>query len=142
MTMQQYNSWNGIVWRNDPDHCDVFPRFKPAEAGNVSKTSTVTAAPADTVIRPALASIAGGLLMLSDRPAVYRDDANLRGLRRSAPSSSACPAALTSTPPRPATSPAWSAPTSPAAPDLPRRRRPVRPGLPGGSTSSTGPFEH
>jgi alpha-galactosidase len=84
-TMQQYNSWNGIVWRNDPDHCDVYPHFKPAEAGNVTKTAAVAAAPADTIIRPALASIAGCMLMLSDKPAVYRDDANLEGLRRAAP---------------------------------------------------------
>ena len=85
MTMQQYNSWNGIVWRNDPDHCDVYPRFKPAQAGNVTKTAAVVAAPADTIIRPALASIAGCMLILSDKPAVYRDDANLAGLRRAAP---------------------------------------------------------
>jgi alpha-galactosidase len=85
VTMQQYNSWNGIVWRNDPDHCDVYPQFKPAEAGNVTRTAAVTAAPADTIIRPALASIAGCMLMLSDKPAVYRDAANLTGLRRAAP---------------------------------------------------------
>ncbi|WP_035605008.1 NPCBM/NEW2 domain-containing protein [Haloferula sp. BvORR071] len=85
MTMQQYNSWNGIVWRNDPDHCDVFPHFKPAEAGNVTKTTTVQASPTDTIIRPALASIASCMLLLSDRPQVYRDEANLRGLRRAAP---------------------------------------------------------
>ena len=85
VTMQQYNSWNGIVWRNDPDHCDVYPRFKPAESGNVTQTAAVAAAPAETIIRPALASIAGCLLMLSDKPAVYRDDANLNGLRRAAP---------------------------------------------------------
>lgn len=85
VTMQQYNSWNGIVWRNDPDHCDVYPRFRPAEAGNVTKTAAVAAAPADTVIRPALASIAGCMLILSDKPAVYRDEANLKGLRCAAP---------------------------------------------------------
>jgi alpha-galactosidase len=85
VTMQQYNSWNGIVWRNDPDHCDVYPAFKPAAAGNVTQTTAIAAAPADTIIRPALASIAGCLLMLSDKPAVYHDDANLEGLRRAAP---------------------------------------------------------
>ena len=84
-TMQQYNSFNGLVWRNDPDHCDVYPRFKPAEAGNVKKTAEVAAAPNDTMIRPALASIAGCMLLLSDKPQVYRDDANLRGLRAAAP---------------------------------------------------------
>lgn len=85
VTMQQYNSWNGLVWRNDPDHCDVYPKFKPASVGNVTQTSAVAAAPADTLIRPALASIAGCLLLLSDKPAVYRDDLNLAGLRRAAP---------------------------------------------------------
>ncbi|MEO5716352.1 MAG: hypothetical protein ABIT37_22925 [Luteolibacter sp.] len=84
-TMQQYNSWNGIVWRNDPDHCDVFPKFKPAEVGNVSKTDKVVPTNNDTVIRPALASIAGCLLMLSDKPDVYRDDRNIEGARRSSP---------------------------------------------------------
>jgi alpha-galactosidase len=85
VTMQQYNSWNGIVWRNDPDHCDVYPRFKPAEVGNVQKTDEVKAANNDTVIRPALASLAGCLLMLSDKPEVYRDDRNLVGARRASP---------------------------------------------------------
>lgn len=85
MTMQQYNSWNGIVWRNDPDHCDVYPNFKPAQTGNVTRTEAIQATPADTVIRPALASIASCMLMLSDRPQVYQNDANLEGLRRSSP---------------------------------------------------------
>jgi hypothetical protein len=84
-TMQQYNSWNGLVWRNDPDHCDVFPRFKPAEAGNVKKTDAVKAANNDTIIRPALASLAGCMLILSDKPEVYRDERNLVGARRSSP---------------------------------------------------------
>src|SRR5260370_30905499 len=25
-SLQQYNSWNGVVWRNDPDHVDILPR--------------------------------------------------------------------------------------------------------------------
>jgi hypothetical protein len=85
VTMQQYNSWNGIVWRNDPDHCDIYPRFKPAEKGNVIKKQQVTAVNNDTIIRPALASIAGCMLMLSDRPEIYKDDRNLVGARRSSP---------------------------------------------------------
>jgi hypothetical protein len=51
----------------------------------VQKTDAVRAAPADTLIRPALASIAGCMLILSDKPEVYRDEANLRGLRAAAP---------------------------------------------------------
>ncbi len=85
VTMQQYNSWNGIVWRNDPDHCDIFPNKKAGEVGNVKKTESVEAAPKETIIRPALASIAGAMLMLSDKPGVYADDNNLYGLRRSSP---------------------------------------------------------
>lgn len=84
-TLQQYNSWNGIVWRNDPDHCDVYPQFKPAETGNVKKTDKVTPISNDTIIRPALASIGGAMLLLSDKPEVYRDDRNLIGLRKSSP---------------------------------------------------------
>jgi hypothetical protein len=85
VTMQQYNSWNGIVWRNDPDHCDVRPHRIPAEVGNVRKTRTASATENDTIIRPALASIAGCLLMLSDKPEVYAEDRNLVGIRRSSP---------------------------------------------------------
>jgi len=85
VTMQQYNSWNGIVWRNDPDHCDIRPHRIPAEVGNVRKTKTATTTANDTIIRPALASIAGCLLMLSDKPEVYEDDKNLTGIRRSSP---------------------------------------------------------
>ncbi len=84
-TLQQYNSWNGVVWRNDPDHCDVLPRVAAAEAGNVTKTVAVNAASNDTRIRPALASIAGSMLILSDKPDVYRDEKNLAGLRKSSP---------------------------------------------------------
>jgi len=85
VTMQQYNSWNGIVWRNDPDHCDVRPSRKAAEQGNVRKTDAVSGTDNDTIIRPALASIAGCLLMLSDKPDVYADDRNLVGIRKSSP---------------------------------------------------------
>ena len=85
VTMQQYNSWNGIVWRNDPDHCDVRPRRKPAEEGNVRKTAAANATDNDTIIRPALASIAGCMLMLSDKPEVYTEERNLVGIRRSSP---------------------------------------------------------
>lgn len=84
-TMQQYNSWNGIVWRNDPDHCDIFPTTQGADAGNVTKTKDVDGRPADTILRPTLASLSGSMLMLSDRADVYRKDANLEGLKRAAP---------------------------------------------------------
>jgi hypothetical protein len=85
VSMQQYNSWNGIVWRNDPDACDVYPKFRPAEQGNVTKFEKVVPTNNDTIIRPALASISGSMLLLSDKPDVYRDDRNIEGLRRSSP---------------------------------------------------------
>jgi hypothetical protein len=72
-TMQQYNSWNGIVWRSDPDHCDVMPSRDPN--GDVR----------DTIIRPALASMAGAMILVSDKPDVYANDRNLEGMKRSSP---------------------------------------------------------
>lgn len=85
VTMQQYNSWNGIVWRNDPDHCDISPRKKGAAGANVTETQQAQATQRDTIIRPALASIAGCMLMLSDKPDVYANDQTIEGARRSAP---------------------------------------------------------
>ncbi len=63
-TFQQYNSWNGVIWRNDPDHCDVGP---------------------NPIMRPVLASLAGSMLMLSDKASVYQNPANLEGAKRAAP---------------------------------------------------------
>jgi len=68
--LQQYNSWNGIVWRNDPDHCDVLP------TGGDRR---------DAVLRPALVSMAGAVLMLSDRAEVYEKDEHLEGIKRASP---------------------------------------------------------
>ena len=85
VTMQQYNSWNGIVWRNDPDHCDILPRKSGQGAGNITQTKDVSAMNNESIIRPALASIAGAMLLLSDKPDVYENDNNLYGLRRSSP---------------------------------------------------------
>jgi hypothetical protein len=48
----EYNSFNNVVWRNDPDHIQL-------------------AAP-DAYRAATLASLTGSLLMLTDRPAVYR----------------------------------------------------------------------
>ncbi len=85
VTLQQYNSWNGLVWRNDPDHCDIRPDKQAAEVGNVKKTVSRASVKADTIIRPALASIAGALLMLSDRPEIYENPQNTYGLKRVSP---------------------------------------------------------
>lgn len=85
VTMQQYNSWNGIVWRNDPDHCDILPKKRGVDTGNVSKLEKLESDRRQSIIRPALASIAGVALMLSDKPEVYADPANLVGVKRSGP---------------------------------------------------------
>lgn len=85
-TLQQYNSWSGVVWRNDPDHCDIRPATRAAaETGNVTQTTNVNSVAADAIIRPTLASLAGAMLMLSDKAEVYQDDANLEGVKRAAP---------------------------------------------------------
>lgn len=84
-SLQQYNSWNGVVWRNDPDHVDVLPRSRGIGVGNVTETAVTAADTRDSVIRPVIASLASGSLLLSDRPEVYQDEHNLEGARRSAP---------------------------------------------------------
>ncbi len=79
---EHYNTWNGVVWRNDPDHCDLVPR---TEGDVPMPTFAVKDAPCDTVVRPSIVSMAGGVLMLSDKAEVYRDERNLEGARRSSP---------------------------------------------------------
>lgn len=85
-TLQHYNSWNGIVWRNDPDHCDLRPdRVAGVTTGNVLDWRPTTSDRADSIIRPVAASVGGAVLLVSDRAAVYRDPENLEGLKRSCP---------------------------------------------------------
>jgi len=82
VTLQQYNSWNGIVWRNDPDHCDLMPRWKDV-AGKGE--AALAEARKDSILRPTLASMAGAVLMLSDRAEVYADARNLQGAKCALP---------------------------------------------------------
>ena len=79
---EHYNTFNGVVWRNDPDHCDLVPR---KEGDIPMRTFAVKDAPRDTIVRPCIVSMAGGVLMLSDKAEVYRDERNLEGARRSSP---------------------------------------------------------
>lgn len=65
-TLTQYNSWNNVVWRNDPDHVDL------GVAG-------------EEIIRPVLISMAGAQMMLSDKISFYENESNLEGARRSSP---------------------------------------------------------
>jgi len=74
-TLQQYTSWNNVVWRNDPDHCDV----KPLDHASAKYLD------GEELIRPVLVSMAGAQLLLSDKPEVYENDANLEGVKRSSP---------------------------------------------------------
>ncbi len=65
-TMLQYNSWNNVVWRNDPDHVDITPS-------------------GEEIIRPTLVSMAGAQFLLSDKVELYRDDRKLEGAKRASP---------------------------------------------------------
>ncbi len=84
---QYFNSWNGVVWRNDPDHCDIkpewltttFPWFMECVDRKPEGPDP------DTIVRPCIISMAGGMLMLSDKAEVYNNDQNLEGIKRSAP---------------------------------------------------------
>jgi alpha-galactosidase len=60
----EYNSYNNVVWRNDPDHIQI-------------------AAP-DGYRATTLASLTGSVLMLTDQPEVYRS-ARVEAARRAAP---------------------------------------------------------
>jgi alpha-galactosidase len=62
--LAQYNSFNNVVWRNDPDHIEL----SPAEA---YRSTMVT-------------SLTGSLLLLTDRPEVYHT-AIVEPAKRSAP---------------------------------------------------------
>ena len=60
----QYNSFNNVVWRNDPDHIEI---------GQPDGFRAAT-----------LASLTGSVLMLTDKPEVYRTD-RVEAARRTAP---------------------------------------------------------
>jgi len=61
--MAQFNSWNNVVWRNDPDHIELDEdRFK---------STLVT-------------TLTGSIILLTDKPELYRTDA-VEPARRAAP---------------------------------------------------------
>ncbi len=82
-TMLGNSSMNGVAWRGDPDHCDILPERKGKR--KTMKTFGAKAVPTDTIVRPAVVAMAGSMLLLSDKAKVYEDDANLEGVKRSAP---------------------------------------------------------
>jgi len=65
-TLIQYNSWNNIVWRNDPDHMDITPD-------------------GEEWIRPVAVTMAGAQMLLTDKVEVYQNDAKIEGVKRCAP---------------------------------------------------------
>jgi hypothetical protein len=65
-TLAQYNSWNNVVWRNDPDHVDI-------------------AGEGEDVMRPVLVSMAGAQMLLTDKVEFYEDGSRLEGARRAVP---------------------------------------------------------
>ena len=81
----RYNSLNGVVWRNDPDHCDILGEYAMDLDAKMRVFGTEAPVPARSVVRPALCSVASGMLMLSDKVEVYEDDLNIEGMKRSAP---------------------------------------------------------
>ena len=81
--LQRFTSWNGVVWRNDPDHCDVLAEWLKDKT--TMKTFGAQAAMTDTIEQPGVVSMAGGVLMVSDKAEAYKDDSNLEGMKRSAP---------------------------------------------------------
>ncbi len=78
---QRFNSWDGVVWRNDPDHCDILAEW--LEHKTTMKTFAVKEAMTDTIVQPSIVSMAGGVLMVSDKVEAYKDDSNLEGMKRS-----------------------------------------------------------
>jgi hypothetical protein len=84
-TLAQYNFLEGVVWRNDPDHCDVLGEWLMDADAMMPVFARKEPVPARSVIRPAICAISGTVLMLSDKLEVYRDDGNIEGMKRSAP---------------------------------------------------------
>ncbi|NQU20117.1 MAG: alpha-galactosidase [Candidatus Nealsonbacteria bacterium] len=94
---QYFNSYNGVVWRNDPDHCDIQPEWVKSRSlpwymecvdkkPEVPKPDTVVGPDiSDTIVRPCIVSMASGMLMLSDKMEVYEDDKNIEGIKRASP---------------------------------------------------------
>jgi len=79
------SSYEGVVWRNDPDHCDILGTWLTDENAMMPVFGLNRPAPVRTIFRPAICSIAGAVLMISDKVEVYEDDVNIEGMKRSAP---------------------------------------------------------
>ncbi len=84
-TLAQYSYLEGVVWRNDPDHCDVLGKWLMDEDAEMSVFAMEARVPARTIIRPAICAMSGTVLMVSDKLEVYKDDRNIEGMKRSSP---------------------------------------------------------
>jgi len=84
-TLAQYSFLEGVVWRGDPDHCDVMGTWLMDEDAMMPVFGRDEPVPMRTVVRPAICTMAGAVLMLSDKVEVYQDDGNIEGMKRSAP---------------------------------------------------------
>jgi hypothetical protein len=82
-TLIHNNSLNGVVWRGDPDHCDIMA--EGAKDRTTMKTFGAPAAIADTIDRPSVVAMAGSVLMVSDKAEDYKDDGHLEGMKRNSP---------------------------------------------------------
>ncbi len=93
-TLAQYNFLEGVVWRGDPDHCDIMGGWLMDEDAMMRVFGREEAVPMKTVVRPAICTMAGAVLMLSDKVEAYQDDGNIEGMKRSAPVLSTVPGQL------------------------------------------------
>jgi hypothetical protein len=84
-TLAQYNFLEGVVWRGDPDHCDVMGTWLMDEDAEMPVFGLAEPVPVRTVVRPAICTMAGAVLMVSDKAEIYQDDRNIEGMKRSAP---------------------------------------------------------
>ena len=93
-TLAQYNFLEGVIWRGDPDHCDVMGTWLMDEDAMMPVFARKEPVSARTVVRPAICAMAGSVLMVSDKVEVYQDDGNLEGMKRSSPVLSTVPGQL------------------------------------------------
>lgn len=84
-TLANRSSYEGVLWRNDPDHCDILGSWLMDQNATMPVFGLGAPASVRSIVRPAICSIAGGVLMVSDKVEVYKDDQNLEGMKRSAP---------------------------------------------------------
>ena len=84
-SLANHSSYEGVVWRNDPDHCDILGSWLMDEKARMPVFGAKEPVPVRSVVRPAICSIAGSVLMVSDKVEVYQDDLNLEGMKRSSP---------------------------------------------------------